>query len=266
MTADSDLTEILVSLKEGDPASIAENEAANNELINEVVSSTISEGTVFELPHIYYNFNDASIRPDAKIDLDALVDFMKQYPDMEIELASHTDSRGGTRYNNKLSQRRADNVVRYLMANGIARERMLPVGYGESRLRNHCTDGVRCLEVEHQYNRRTEVKITKIDRDINVRFINTTPEENLLTSSKGNILDELTGDFSVVAGVFRERANAEKRLRELEQSGVFSAEIVTFGNSNLHSVVVNRFDRMGDARAFSKDLKKNHGFRSFIKS
>ena len=63
------------------------------------ITSTIKEGTKFILPNIYYNFNDASIRPDARVDLDALANFLNQYPDVEIELLSHTDSRGGTRYN-----------------------------------------------------------------------------------------------------------------------------------------------------------------------
>ncbi len=274
LTADSELSEILVSLKKGDPDAIAATEEENNEALNEVVSTNITEGTVFELPNIYYNFNDAAIRPDARIDLDALADFLHQYPDIEIELASHTDSRGYTRYNNRLSQRRADNVVRYLMTKGIGRERMLPVGHGETFLRNHCSDGVRCSEVEHQYNRRTEVKITKIDEAINIRFINKAPEESLLTnnidSSSDNvatgILDELTGDFMVVAGVFKNKGNAEKRINQLLESGISTAEIVSFGNSSMYSVVVDRFSRMGDARAFSKSLKKNHGFRSFIRS
>jgi len=81
----------------------------------EGVVTTIQEGTVIELPNIYYNFNDAAIRPDAQADLNSLADFLIQYPATEIELLSHTDSRGSDRYNNRLSQRRAENAVAFLI-------------------------------------------------------------------------------------------------------------------------------------------------------
>ena len=123
--------------------------------------SSIVEGTVFRLKSIYYNFNDASIRPDAHPDLDAVVAMMLKYPDMEIELASHTDSRGSVSFNKDLSQKRANNAAQYLFLRGIDAQRVKPVGYGESRLLNYCSDGVTCGEQEHANNRRTEVRITK---------------------------------------------------------------------------------------------------------
>jgi outer membrane protein OmpA-like peptidoglycan-associated protein len=122
---------------------------------------TISEGTVLQLRRIYYNYNDATIRPDARPDLDNLITLLKKYPDMEIELGSHTDSRGKGEYNKDLSQRRADNAVQYLILGGILPERVKAVGFGETVLLNRCKDGTRCLEAEHQKNRRTEVKIIK---------------------------------------------------------------------------------------------------------
>ena len=122
---------------------------------------TMTEGTVLQLKRIYYNYNDATIRPDARLDLDNLIALLKKYPDMEIELGSHTDSRGKSDYNKNLSQRRADNAVQYLILGGIAPQRVKAVGYGETLLLNRCKDGTRCLQVEHQKNRRTEVKITK---------------------------------------------------------------------------------------------------------
>ena len=74
-------------------------------------TSIVAEGTIFRLKRIYYNFNDASIRPDAHEDLDAVVAMMTKFPDMEIELASHTDSRGTETYNKDLSQRRANSAA-----------------------------------------------------------------------------------------------------------------------------------------------------------
>ena len=85
---------------------------------------------------------------------------MHDNPTLEIELASHTDSRGTDKYNQDLSQRRAQSVVDYLVSRGIARDRMVAKGYGESRLINKCADGVSCSEAEHQQNRRTEFTIT----------------------------------------------------------------------------------------------------------
>jgi outer membrane protein OmpA-like peptidoglycan-associated protein len=122
---------------------------------------TINEGNSFQLRNIYYNFNDATIRPDARKDLEALYVVMTKFPDMEIELASHTDSRGTDFYNNDLSQRRATNAVQYLVNRGIEAHRIVAKGYGESMLRNQCADGAPCSESQHKRNRRTEVKITK---------------------------------------------------------------------------------------------------------
>jgi outer membrane protein OmpA-like peptidoglycan-associated protein len=122
---------------------------------------TINEGNSYQLRNIYYNFNDATIRPDARKDLEALYIVMTKYPDMEIELASHTDCRGTDEYNNDLSQRRASSAVQYLLNKGIDAKRIVAKGYGETMLRNKCADGVSCSEQQHKINRRTEVKITK---------------------------------------------------------------------------------------------------------
>ena len=137
----------------------------------------IKEGTSFKLKNVYYNYNDASIRPDAAKDLNALLAMMRQYPELEVELGSHTDARGTPDYNLDLSQRRADNAVQYLVNRGIDARRITAKGYGESRLRNHCGSGVPCSEEEHKINRRTEVKITKsgkIEGQITTDFF--TPE------------------------------------------------------------------------------------------
>ena len=73
-------------------------------------------------------------------------------------MGSHTDSRGSTASNQSLSERRSKSVVEYLSQKGIKTSRMIAVGYGESRLLNNCSDGVKCSESEHYKNRRTEFK------------------------------------------------------------------------------------------------------------
>ena len=125
------------------------------------------EGMVLEMKNVFYDFNKANIRDDAAKDLDTLVLIMTEYPDMEVELGSHTDARGSASYNQKLSQRRADAAVEYIAKKGIDRKRLTSVGYGESVPRNTC--GAVCTEAEFQANRRTEVKITKLNT-MNIRI------------------------------------------------------------------------------------------------
>ena len=120
--------------------------------------SSVVEGKMYRLKNIYYNFNDATIRPDATNDLDNVVALMKKFPDVAIEFASHTDMRGTDEYNIDLSQRRAANAVLYLVKHGVNRNRVKVVGYGETRLKVTC---IECTELEHQRNRRTEIKILK---------------------------------------------------------------------------------------------------------
>ena len=96
---------------------------------------------------------------------------------MVIELASHTDARGTANYNHWLSRNRATAAVEYLEERGIESYRLKARGFGETRLRNGCVDGVNCSELEHQYNRRTEVKILEFDRtDVQVQEVDNEPE------------------------------------------------------------------------------------------
>ncbi|WP_181306665.1 OmpA family protein [Rufibacter sp. XAAS-G3-1] len=109
--------------------------------------------------NIYYDLDKWNIRPDAALELDKLVRMLKDNPSIKIELGSHTDSREGHGYNQILSERRAQSAVEYLVSQGIARNRLTWKGYGETKLKNRCADGVECTEDEHQMNRRTEFKI-----------------------------------------------------------------------------------------------------------
>ncbi|WP_250428617.1 OmpA family protein [Pontibacter ruber] len=111
------------------------------------------------LENIYYDLDKFDIRPDAAKELDKLVRTLKDNPNITIELGSHTDSRESHRYNQMLSDLRAQSAVTYMVARGIERSRMKAKGYGETQLRNKCADNVSCSEEEHQWNRRTEFKI-----------------------------------------------------------------------------------------------------------
>lgn len=116
------------------------------------------------LKNIYYDFDKWNIRPDAALELNKLVVILLQNPNIEIELGSHTDSRGSDQYNMVLSQKRAESAVQYIITNGIDAKRIKAKGYGESVPVNRCTNGAKCTDEEFQMNRRTEFKVTKINK------------------------------------------------------------------------------------------------------
>lgn len=106
---------------------------------------------------IYFDFDKADIRPDAEIELQKIAVAMQQYPQLKIDVRSHTDSRGKDNYNLKLSERRNKATIKYLIeTGGIDASRLTGKGYGESQLINSCSNGVSCTSAEHQLNRRSE--------------------------------------------------------------------------------------------------------------
>jgi outer membrane protein OmpA-like peptidoglycan-associated protein len=119
----------------------------------------------YQLNSIYYDLDKADIRSDAALELDKIVNFLQDNPQVNLELGAHTDARATALYNQKLSQRRAESAVKYIIQRGIAKDRIKPKGYGESQLINECSDGVDCPEEMHQQNRRTEFKIIQINQE-----------------------------------------------------------------------------------------------------
>jgi outer membrane protein OmpA-like peptidoglycan-associated protein len=111
------------------------------------------------LVHIYYDFDQASIRNESESELNKLLKMMQDNPDFIVEIASHTDARGSDDYNFRLSQRRAESVIHWLRDKGIKRDRLIARGYGEAEHVNKCVNKTPCSEAEHQVNRRTEFRI-----------------------------------------------------------------------------------------------------------
>jgi outer membrane protein OmpA-like peptidoglycan-associated protein len=113
-----------------------------------------------EVKDIFYDYDKSNIRPDAAVRLDTLVQTLLDNPKINIELSSHTDQRGKDAYNLKLSQRRAEAAVAYIVSKGVSQSRITAKGYGETRpiVKDAKT------EEEHQRNRRTEFKVTRIDK------------------------------------------------------------------------------------------------------
>ena len=112
------------------------------------------------IPNIYYDYDKATLRPESKVVLDSILIFFNENKDLTIEIGSHTDSRGSDAYNQKLSQARAQSVVDYLIEKQVAKDRLVAVGYGETKPVNGCTNGVNCSEEDFQKNRRTTFRIT----------------------------------------------------------------------------------------------------------
>lgn len=122
-------------------------------------------GKIIHINPIYFDLSKSNIRKDAAVELDKIVQVMKDNPNMIIELGSHTDCRSSAQSNLVLSDKRAKSSAQYIISKGINKERISGKGYGETRLINDCgCEGPvksDCSEAEHQLNRRTEFLIVK---------------------------------------------------------------------------------------------------------
>jgi outer membrane protein OmpA-like peptidoglycan-associated protein len=246
-------------------------------------------GMTIELPNIYFNFDDAALRPDAHRDLDEVVGMLMNYPGMKLELASHTDARGTSLYNWDLSERRSASVFRYLTAKGVKENRLTPRGYGESQIRNRCTDGVVCSEKDHQYNRRTEIKILEIGTTkpavtsppiastggpVTDDLAAAEAEESSEATEEGKggqemvtpvtqpeiipagVADEkrIEGSFAVIAGTFANYDFAVRRATLLTGLGYQQTSIVKQERNGLYAVWVKTFDDKSGAFSLVKTL------------
>lgn len=122
-------------------------------------------GKYLNMPMIYFDFDKSNIRPDAQLELDKIVAFMNEYPEVNIEIGSHTDSRGNDYYNLGLSEKRAQATRNYIMDMGIDASRLSAKGYGETQLINNCGNtaekSLECGKAQHELNRRSEFIIVQ---------------------------------------------------------------------------------------------------------
>ncbi|WP_040281324.1 OmpA family protein [Psychroserpens damuponensis] len=126
----------------------------------EEIVVTKTDGYIYiELENIYFDLDKWDIKPEASKTLDVLVNLLKKYPRMEVQLGAHTDSRSSYDYNLVLSNNRAKATLDYLVANGVEKIRLKSKGFGETQPLVNCGDN--CTEVEHSINRRCEFIILK---------------------------------------------------------------------------------------------------------
>lgn len=111
---------------------------------------------------IYFDYNLWYIRKESKVILGRVVELMKKYPDMVIEIGSHTDSRGNEKFNENLSQKRASSTREFIIQSGINAKRVQAKGYGESVPIIKCKTDDACSEEEHELNRRSEFVIKNL--------------------------------------------------------------------------------------------------------
>ena len=123
--------------------------------LQEVDCPSYDLGCKVNLQPIYFDLDRYNIRPDAEVELAKILAAMNQYPELNIHIESHTDSRATDQYNIVLSERRAQSTMNWLIDKGIDPARLSAKGYGETQLVNDCANGVPCSEEQHQLNRRS---------------------------------------------------------------------------------------------------------------
>ncbi|WP_297796650.1 OmpA family protein [uncultured Eudoraea sp.] len=144
--------------REKEEARLAAEKSANQEAIALQKQKMDELGN---LNKVYFRFDSSYLVSSDHAKLDELVAFMNKYPDVIIEVKGNADARGEAKYNQWLSQRRADRTVKYVVASGISSDRIYGKGYGETQISNGCTDGVRCTSEEHRINRITDYEMVE---------------------------------------------------------------------------------------------------------
>lgn len=118
-----------------------------------------SKDNVIRVDNIYFDFGRSHPQETSYPILDNIVDFMNDNPNVKVELSAHTDAVGKDSFNMDLSQRRAERCKDYLVKKGIKSSRIVPKGYGETKILNGCVKWNQCSEEENEVNRRVEIKV-----------------------------------------------------------------------------------------------------------
>jgi len=161
VVTDNDITQEKHQKEESISTSVSSSDKISISEINSDVKTPDIVGKKIQLNPIYFDLDEWYLTLPARRELDKIIVLMHLNKTMIIESGSHTDTRGPFEYNLELSEKRSQETVGYLIANGVDPDRISGRGYGESMPLNHCVDGVKCSEKEHLVNRRTEFIILK---------------------------------------------------------------------------------------------------------
>ncbi|MFI5219527.1 MAG: OmpA family protein, partial [Bacteroidia bacterium] len=119
---------------------------------------------------VYFDFDKANIRSDGSKIMMEVLQFVQAHPEVRLLMNSYCDSRGTNAYNEKLSKRRAESATQWLVNNGMDRRVVEKMEWaGETMLMNKCSDGSNCTEEDHQKNRRTEIRVIRVDRGLTMK-------------------------------------------------------------------------------------------------
>jgi len=270
------------------------NDSKNLTIGNDIYSKAYNKSTSYDLDfaliqitkeevkidNIYYDYDKADLREDSKIELNKLVNILKETPDVKLQINSHSDERGEAKYNTELSQRRAQSVVDYLIANGISTDRLIAKGYGFSMpiVKNAKT------EEQHQMNRRTTFKIlnsselgksgsynyTKPEKTEVKTSVTTTATTNLGTTTSGTNTTSTnvttsnttttatttaatsststnTNTFFIIAGSYPGQAKAEEAVTALKKAGYPNAVVVGLGSNGNYRIAYSSFATKAEA-------------------
>lgn len=152
---------------------------------NDIKLPAIKAGENIVLNNIFYEFDSEKLTPESKVELEKLTRLLMNNPGLKVELQGHTDSKGSDAYNLNLSQKRAEEVVKYLLAKGVSPEQLKAKGYGETQpiAKNENADGSDNPE-GRKLNRRTVLKVISLDGETN--FVNPIAvPDNLKNTKKG---------------------------------------------------------------------------------
>ena len=130
--------------------------AGYKEIHKDLYLAPIEIGQVVRLNNVFFDFDKWDLRPESYIELNRVVDLLKNNPAVEIEMSAHTDSRGADDYNFTLSDSRARSVMEYILSKGISPSHITSKGYGETK-----PVAPNDTEENRQLNRRVEFKIMK---------------------------------------------------------------------------------------------------------
>ena len=119
---------------------------------------------VLQVKDFFFARGKSDLTIDIALELDKVVAIVRKFPQIQLQIENHTDSRGGDRTNKLLSQRRAAAIENYLVQSGVSSANLLAAtGYGEEQIMNKCTNGVYCLDFLHKQNLRTLFVIQNFD-------------------------------------------------------------------------------------------------------
>lgn len=218
---------------------------------------TITTEQAIVLENILYDFDSDRIREEAESDLQVVYELMTEYPDMKIELSSHTDNRGNDNYNEDLSQRRAESARRWLVRKGIDRDRIVAKGYGENQPQTVSAKQATQHEFLQEGDVLTPEYITKLPNEEQQEVAH---EINRRTEFK--IIEGPTSIIIKRTRLLKKDANDRNTLIQVEPDTFKISEMSTlYGRTDLKGIPIMDFEeRSIDFGKVKKGEKREHIF------